>query len=44
MNDSTMEGTLFFYLGKFRGYKKVYGLIEDGCSDFAIFKEVAYED
>ena len=44
MSDSTMEGFLYFYLGKFKGYKKVFGLIEDDCSDFAIFKEVAYED
>lgn len=39
-----MEGFLYYYQGKFRGYKKVFGLIEGECSDFAIFKEVAYED
>ena len=39
-----MEGILYYYQGKLKGYKKVYGLIEDQCSDFALFKEVAYED
>ena len=39
-----MEGILYYYQGKLKGYKKVYGLIEDECSDFALFKEVAYED
>ena len=44
MATQEMEGFLYFYLGKFRGFKKVFGLIEGECSDFAIFKEVAYED
>jgi hypothetical protein len=39
-----MEGILYYFQGKLNGYKKVYGLIEDECSDFALFKEVAYED
>ena len=39
-----MEGVLYYYQGKLKGYKKVYALIEDECSDFALFKEVAYED
>jgi hypothetical protein len=39
-----MEGNLFIYKGLLKGFKKCYGLMEEGCNDFAIFKKVAYED
>jgi hypothetical protein len=39
-----MEGYLEFYRGLWKGYKKVFALMEEGCNDFAIFKKVAYED
>jgi hypothetical protein len=39
-----MEGTLLFYQGTFSGYKSVYGLIEDGCTEFNVFKKEAYID
>ena len=39
-----MEGYLYYYRGLLKGYKKVFGMMEEGCHDFALFKKEAYED
>lgn len=38
-----MEGTLYYYKGLFKGYKKLYGLIEPDCNVILLFDKAAYD-
>ena len=38
-----MQGYLQYYQGKIRGYKKYYGIIEEGCTNLSLFKNEDYE-
>ena len=39
-----MDGKILYYQGKLKGFKLVHAFVEQGCNEFAVFKQEVYVD